>query len=186
MDIAQNMIGSTGENKTNTVETFWSNVKLDIKQYPTFDGELAHWLKFKRNVLALTATHGLMDIFDKTFIIPTGKGADREVYEAKNQFVYSIWSSRVFGSYPLGLIRQYENTKDGKGVYTAFMDYYESTDNLERAAVLAFDWMTNLQFNQNTHGGFPAFVMELRQIILDLEDAQLPMNGIFQKIIQSF
>ena len=51
-----------------------------------------------------------MDIFDENFTIPTGKGADWDVFDAKNQFVYSIWALQVFGSYPLGLIRQFENT----------------------------------------------------------------------------
>ena len=84
------MIGDSSDSKSNAAAKFQANVKLDIKQYPTFDGELAHWLKFKRNVLALAATHGLMDIFDENYTIPTGKGADLDAYQAKNQFVYSI------------------------------------------------------------------------------------------------
>ena len=41
--------------------------------------------------------------------------------------------------------------------------------------------MTNLQFMRHYCDGFPAFVTEFRQIVLDLEDAKQPMNGIFQK-----
>merc|ERR1712122_47681 len=46
---------------------------------------------------------------------------------------------------------------------------------------MAFDHMTSLQFTRHTCGGFPAFVTEFRQIVLDLEDAKQPMNAIFQK-----
>ena len=117
MDIVPNLGSSSGDDKTaSTVSKFHSSVKLDVKQYPMFDGELGHWLKFKRNVLALAATHGLLDIFSETFVVPTVKGADLDLFSAKNQFVYSIWASRVFSSYPLGLIWQFEETKDGRGV----------------------------------------------------------------------
>ena len=121
-DVSPNMSGGFQDFKSHAADKFHANVKLDVKQYPTFDGELSHWLKFKRNVLALAATHSLMDIFDENYIIPTGQGSNLEIYQAKNQFVYSIWASRVFGFYPLGLICQFENTKDVKGVFTAFLD----------------------------------------------------------------
>ena len=37
--------------KSNVVSCFQSNVKLDVKSYPSFDGELGNWFKFKRGVL---------------------------------------------------------------------------------------------------------------------------------------
>ena len=58
MDIAPNMSHGSGDHKSNAAEKFHTNIKLDVKQYPTFGGELAQWLKFKHNVLALAATHG--------------------------------------------------------------------------------------------------------------------------------
>ena len=70
IDVAPNMSGSYQDSESNAADKFHANVKLDVKQYPTFDGELSHWLKFKRNVLALAATHRLMDIFNEDFIIP--------------------------------------------------------------------------------------------------------------------
>ena len=36
---------------------FMPNVKLDIKQYPTFHGDTAQWTNFKRGVITLAATH---------------------------------------------------------------------------------------------------------------------------------
>ena len=41
MDIAPNMSGGYGDHRFNAAEKFHANIKLDIKQYPTFDGELA-------------------------------------------------------------------------------------------------------------------------------------------------
>ena len=44
---------SSSTPKSNVVSHFQSSVKLDMKSYPAFDGELGNWLKFKRGVLAL-------------------------------------------------------------------------------------------------------------------------------------
>ena len=53
-----------------TPSQFTANVKLDIKQYPTFNGEIGSWRKFKSNVLAIAATHGLEDVFDTKYKVP--------------------------------------------------------------------------------------------------------------------
>ena len=50
---------------------FITNVKLDVKQYPIFNGENVHWPKFKREVLALASTHGLDDVFDPKYVVPS-------------------------------------------------------------------------------------------------------------------
>ena len=38
------------------INKFQSNIKLDVKLYPTFDGKIKEWLEFKRGVLSLAAT----------------------------------------------------------------------------------------------------------------------------------
>ncbi len=60
--IAPTLIEGGGKAAKSEAEKFKSNVKMDIKQYPTFNGEIEGWLKFKRNVLSIAATHDLEDI----------------------------------------------------------------------------------------------------------------------------
>ena len=48
-----------------TPNMFLTNVKLDIKSFPTFDGKKEHWLKFKWGVLSIGYTHGLDAVFRK-------------------------------------------------------------------------------------------------------------------------
>ena len=105
------------KSRSDEVAKFQSNVKLDVKLYPTFDGELANWLKFKRGVLALAATHNLLEIFDEGYSPPQNEGQDKDLFNAKNTFVYSIWSARIFGTHPQTLLRQFELTRDGRGAY---------------------------------------------------------------------
>ena len=67
-----------------------SNVKLDVKQYPTFNGDGAQWIKFKRGVHSIASTHGLDDVFDDTKVIPAVGELDFPLFHEKNKFVYSI------------------------------------------------------------------------------------------------
>lgn len=94
------MSGGFQASKSHAADKFHANVKLYVKQYPTFDEELSHWLKLKRNVLALAAIHGLMDIFDENYIIPTGKGTDLEVYQAKNSLSIAFGYQEFLGPIP--------------------------------------------------------------------------------------
>ena len=75
---------------SDSIAKFQYNIKLDIKAYPTFDGELTSWLKFKRSVLALAATHGLFEILDEDYEVPTQPGKDKDLFDAKNTFICSI------------------------------------------------------------------------------------------------
>ena len=134
-------LDSTGTTTTrDATSKFQSNIKLDVKSYPTFDGKIGSWLSFKRGVLSIASTHDLDCIFDPSFQVPEeGKGQDWLLYAAKNKFVYSMWSARVFGSYPLTIIRQHEKSKDGRAVFLDFLNHYESTNNLEQASLLAMN-----------------------------------------------
>ena len=174
---------SSSTPKSNVVSQFQSNVKLDVKSYPAFDGELGNWLKFKRGVLALAATHDLLDVFDEQFVPPTNPGQAKDLFDARNTFVYSIWSAFIYGTYPVTLLRQFEHTTDGRGAYLAFLDYYESHSNMEDASIIATNKLNNLVFNSGTNGGLPAFVNNFCQYILDLEEAGKPMDAGFQRTL---
>ena len=181
-EVAPRLSGSTGIEQRNGVDKFNSSVKLDVKLYPTFDGSLGGWLKFKRGVLALASTHGLDDVFNKNFQVPAqDKGHDWDLYAAKNKFVYSMWTSRVFGSYPLTIIRSFEQKKDGRGVYLQFLDHYENTNNMEQVSLLALSKLQELSLTYKTPGGLPGYVTKFRDAILDLQEAGKPLDDTLQK-----
>ena len=184
LEIAPNLDSvGTSMPKSNKVSRFHSNVKLDVKTYPAFDGELGNWLKFKRAVLALAATHDLLDVFNEQFIPPTNPGQAKQLFDAKNTFVYSIWSARVYSTYPVQILRQFENSTDGRGAYLAFLDYYESNSNMEDASIIATNKLNNLVFTATSHGGLPTFVNKFCQYILDLEEAGKPIDAAFQRTL---
>jgi hypothetical protein len=135
-----------------------TNVKLDVKQYPTFNGDTASWPRFKRGVISIASTHGLDDIFDVSFNVPTIGDQDYLYYQDKNRFVYSIWVARVTGGLALSIIREFEDDRDGRGVYFKFLSTYESRHNQRQMALLAMNKLSGLQLNYNTTGGVPTFL----------------------------
>ena len=126
-----------------------------------------HWLQ-----------HDLNDIFDPVYYVPRmDSGDDWNLYLNKNTFVYSIWTSRVYGSYPLQLIREYEDSKDGRAVYFAFLDHYESRNNLEQVGLMALDKLSSLQLTYRSQGGVAGYVTQFREDVLDLKDAGKPLDA---------
>jgi len=155
---------------------FLSNVKLDLKTFPTFDGKKEHWLKFKRSVLSIAYTHGLQGIFDFSSIPPLTTDPDYQLYQAQNTFVYSLWVSRIHDGYPVSIIRAHEDSRDGRQTYIDMVTYFESTNNLEQLSLLTFNRLTELTYSYKYPGGLPKFLHKFCDLMMDLEDAGKPMD----------
>ena len=160
---------------------FVTNVKLDVKQYPVFNGDIAQWAKFKRGVLALAATHGLDDVFDPKFVVPDPTQLAWSIFNEKNKFVYSIWVSRVHSGLALTTLREYEDTKDGRGAYLKFLEIYEGKHNLEQVALLALAKLNSMSLQYKSPGGVPAFIAKFRGALQDLKEANEPVSDAMAK-----
>lgn len=106
------------------------NVKLDVKQYPVFNGDQASRMKFKRGVLSIVSTHGLDDVFDETKAIPVVGDPDYPLFNEEYKFVYSIWISRITQGMAFSIIREFVLTRDGRGIYHKFLIVYEGKHNI--------------------------------------------------------
>ena len=89
---------------TTSTASLMPNVKLDVKQYPTFNGKNASWIKFKRGVLSIASTHGLDEVFDNKTILPVVGDPSYLLFMERNKFVYSIWMSRVTGGLAMSIL----------------------------------------------------------------------------------
>ena len=156
--------------------SFMPNVKLDVKQYPTFNGDNASWIKFKRGVLSIASTHGLDEVFDTNTTVPTVGDPSYLPYMEKNKFVYSIWISRVTGGLAMSILWDFEDTRDGRGVYLKLLNMYEGKHNTQQMALLAMVRLNSLFLNYNTTGGMPTFITKFRDALHDLKDAKEPLS----------
>ena len=124
---------------TQQSSSFMNSVKCDIKQYPTFAGDFDKWPYFKRQVIALAATHGLEDVFDSKYTVPLIGDPDFQLFQSKNRFVYSVWIARISSGMALSILCDYEDEKDGRGVYFKLMDIYECASNMKQSGTYVLD-----------------------------------------------
>jgi len=138
---------------TSSSSTFLPSVKVDVKQYPVFSGENAAWSKFKRGVISLASTHDLEEIFDVNTTVPSIGDPDYQMFLEKNKFVYSMWISRITSGLALSILRDFEDTKDGRGVYLKLLNIYECKSNMKQVALMALQKLQGLSLKYNTSGG---------------------------------
>src|SRR6478672_10064528 len=143
---------TTSHPMSNMISPFVTNVKLDVKQYPLFNGDTSQCAKFKRGVLALAATYGLEDVFNPKFVVPDVTEFTWSIYNEKNKFVHSIWISRVTSGLALSVLREYEDKKDGRGAYFKFLEIYEGKHNLEQMALLALARLNSISLQYKSPG----------------------------------
>ena len=161
--------------------SFLPMVKVDIKQYPTFNGDNASWAKFKRGVLSIATTHNLDEIFDEKTVLPTPSDPTYTIFHEKNRFVYSIWISRITAGMAMPIIRMHEKEKDGRTIYLKLLEMYEGKNNMRQMAVMAMTKLNTLILTYNYQGGVPTFISNFRNAIQDLHDANEPVSDVLTK-----
>ena len=174
--------GEEHGNQAVSKSQFLSNGNLDFKNFPPFNGKKQGWLRFRRGVTSIAATHGLKDLLDPAWVPPhPGNHSEHQLYEAKNSFLYSVWVGRISDGAPLNMIRKHETTQNGRAVYLEMRDYFESRHNLEQLCLLVLEELNNLHCGQNYTGGIPKYTQKFRDLVADLEDAGRPMESAMMK-----
>src|SRR5215217_1448869 len=74
-------------------------------------------------------------------------------FQEKNKFVYSVWMSRITAGLALSILCDFEDEKDGRGVYFKLMDIYECASSMKQQALMAMTRMSALSLSYNTTGG---------------------------------
>src|SRR5687767_4259913 len=129
----------------------------------------------------MAATHGLSDVFDPNYNVPGANDPDYNIFTEKNTFVYSIFISRVTGGMALLIIRDFEATKDVRGIFMKFRDIYECASNVQQMALMAMQKLNNLTVAYNTNGGIPVFITKFRDNLNDLKDTGQTMHDVMAK-----
>src|SRR5687767_10331780 len=83
----------------------------------------------------------------------------------------------------LSIIRNFEATKDGRGIYMKFRDIYECASNKQQMALMAMQKLNSLTQAYNTNGGVPVFITKFRDTLNDLMDAGDPMKDVLAKYL---
>ena len=81
------------------------------------------------------------------------------------------------------LLQDFEDTRDGRGVYLKLLNMYEGRHNTQQMAVLAMVRLNSLTLNYNNACGMPTFITKFRDALHDLKDAKEPLSDKIAKSI---
>ena len=99
----------TGNEKKTTV----SNVKVDIKAYPTFSGKINEWKAFKREFTAIARTHKLRYLLEKDMSSLEIDETSQE-FKDENAFLHSALTFSLALSTSISKVSVYEKTLNGR------------------------------------------------------------------------
>ena len=170
--------GQAGTSQRSASSMFAANVKLDVKAYPVWNGELGGWAGFNRATTSLAASHKLSRVLispDK-WVEPNPGTDDAELFTQQNTFMYSVWANRITGGNASTTVKQFEIAKDGRNSYLAIKSWYESEANLQTVAMTATKNLNNLKLHYQKAGGADAYIKQFREYVLDLETCDQPLT----------
>ena len=158
-----------------------SNVKVDLKSYPTFDGKLQNWKPFKRQFYAMAQMHSLDYLLSKS-IDSLAIDEESEKYKKDNKFLQSALTYALAKSHSISKVEKNDNSGDGKQSWLDLVDWYEGQGSEETIAAKALNVITTHKLNTNTHGGAEAFLERYQQAVLDLENVGEPCGEKMAKL----
>ena len=157
--------------RTGADELFSTQVKLDIKTYPVWDGKLESWPRWIRKVQSIATTQGLAQIFELNPVIPAVNTRTRSLWDAKSNFVFSVLMNRVSDGIAFTIVRKHLKEKNGHAAIKGMFEHYENSNNTQQAIILANTRMHQLVLTNKSKGGITEFIKQFREITQDRTDA---------------
>ena len=169
--------------KPSANEQIMSNVRIDIRSYPTFDGKHGEWKAFKQKFEALATIHGFSKIMKKDYIPPVDeKDADYHSYTSRNAFLQSILEFSLASGTALSRVRRFSQSKNGREAWLTLKNWFEDMGSQETIAKKALEVITTHKLTSNSHGGAELFLEKFENALQDLESISRPYNVSMAKI----
>jgi hypothetical protein len=170
-------VGVGGDVTATDVANFQSQIKLDVKAFCVFNGEITDWLPIKRGMVAVAASQGLSRVFQDPAYVPVPGTHDADMYAKQNTFIYNMLATCVMGGMALTLVRQHEVSQDGRKAFDAICEWYESASNMQLIQNHALGVVSNTKFCPNSNGAIVKFLKDFKEALLDLEYTNWPMSN---------
>jgi len=155
------------------VANFQSQIKLDVKSFRVFNGEITDWLPIKRGMVAVAASQGLSRVFQDPAHVPVPGTHDADMYSKQNTFIYNMLATCVTGGMALTIVHQHEASQDGCKAFDAICEWYESASNMQLIQNHALGLVSNTKFRPNSYGGIVKLLNNFKVVLLDLEYSDL-------------
>ena len=131
------------------VEKFQRSIKLDSTLYPVLKDE-RQWDSWRRTTIAIARTHGVDDIFD---LKATGSPADKDLFDAKQKYVYQIFERTLQTDEGKTIVRAHEDDYDAKRVFEKLVAHAKHSTKASLSAGDLLTYITSVRADDGTWKG---------------------------------
>ena len=127
--------------KNSPENDFNKGIRRDKTHYSTLsnDDNFEDW---RRQTVATVHAHKLENVIDQNYT-PLTKG-DQRLLQDQNTFLYDVFVSKILTPMGQHYVRQYEDTRDARSVWTSYLGYMKTSTRAEKHKVMRLRFQTPL------------------------------------------
>ena len=157
-----------GTKTTKSTDSFKATIKKSPSDYKAFK-EDKHWATYRRALLAKAAAHGIKEVFDPNYTIPSS-GEERDLYEVKNTFAFSILVDTCLTARSKVCLRRHEDDQDAHAIYMDLMAEYSDGQTAELAIEHLEKDLSMLKLDSTWSRSLISFLDSWNHKVLDLQE----------------
>ena len=91
-----------------------TNIKIDIKSYPLFDGKSTEWKGYKRQFVRVATIHGIAYLFEESLKHPDVRDPLLTKFTVENTFLQSVLEYSLVKSTVASRVKRFAKSRNGK------------------------------------------------------------------------
>ena len=156
-------------------------IKIDVKSYPEFDGQLKNWKSFKQKFKSVASLHKIGYLLNKDYVIPTDPD-DLSKYQQHNSFLQSILEYALAKGNALTKVKKFSDAQDGMASWSELVLWFENQGSIETQARKALTIINTHRLTANSFGGAELYLEKFESALQDLEEVGKPYDMAMAKI----
>ena len=152
--------------------SFKKSIKREASAYPALKDE--HFFdKIQRDLLITAKSHDVSEILDPSYS-PGPSPEERELFEAKQVFMYKVFNETLQTDMGRTMIRKYLRTTDAQAVWKEYSDYITTSSKGASEKRKLTHYATNTVLDKQFRGTTQQFVLHLNEQFRRLDELTDP------------
>ena len=147
---------------------FRKGIKREETAYPTLKDE-RYFDSFSRSLYITAKSHECDDVLDPEY---TPSDAEKELFEAKQVFMFSVLDKHLLTDMGKTIVRKYVHTTDAQSAWKEFQEHMKSSSKgaSEKRRLTQYVTNTGLDDNYSYKGTTEQFVLHFNEQFRQLEE----------------
>ena len=142
----------------NSVSNFYKSIKRDKMAYTKLT-KPEYMETWHRTFVATCKTHDCTDILDPTFRPDPNDSEEIKLFEAKQEFMFSVFDYCLQTDITKDLVRAHELTCDAQSIYKELEAYRKTSTAADLKAQEQMEYFTTARFDERWSQGAVAFII---------------------------